>query len=179
MTISSVFPEHSKDFEAIQTRIGRLVYSLSHDLYFFNGTPDEEDDGSLEISFSDSTFLTLRLASDGETVKATVEALPLIEPFYIDEGAHCSWQRIVLTDDKPWSIFRNSRMVAIDALIDRWQKLPSNNESVTGWVLRFETGNFITYWNCGDNAKVFFNELPPPMEGVETRLETVASGRSR
>ena len=172
MTISQVCPEHAKDFEAIESRVGRLVCSLSHDLYYFNGVPDDEDEGSLELAFSDSTFLTLRLASDGESVKATVEALSVIEPFDIDDGAHCSWERFNLMDEQPWSIFRNSRLVAVDAHIDRWLK--SNTEAVTGWVLRFETGDFVVYWNCGDNAKISFNELPPPLEDVETRLVTVA-----
>lgn len=168
-----VIAEHSKDFELIQPCLGKLACSLSRDRYFFNGTPDDEDKGSLEVAFSDSTFLTLSLASDGESVKVSKEALSLTEPFDLGEGANCSWKLLILTDDQPWSIFKNSRLVAVDAIIDRWHKLPENTEFIVGWVLRFETGNFVAYWNCGDNAKISFNELPPKIEDVETRLLTV------
>lgn len=172
--ISQIFPQHSKDFEAIQSRIGKLVCSLSHDLYCFNGVPDYEDMGSLELAFTDSTFLTLRLSSDGQGVKAAIEPLSIVESFDLNKDAHCSWKRIVLTDDQPWDIFKKSRIVAIDALIEKWTKPPENTETLIGWVLRFETDNFVVYWNYGDEANILINMLPPTIDGVETRLEVVA-----
>ena len=173
MNQSELFLKHSKDIEAIGTQVGKTVASLCRDRYFFNGVPDDQDEGSLEVAFSDSTFLTFSLASDGESVHASIEPLYITEPFEIDEGAHCSWERIFLTNDRSWSKFKGSHLTAVDAVVDRWHK-PSGHESISGWVLRFDRGGFVSYWNCGDDAKIALNKLPPQFCGADTSIETIA-----
>jgi len=155
MNLSPIVLQRSKDLEAIQSRVGKTVRSLSRGRFFLNEEPVDEDEGSLEIAFADATFLTLDLARDGESVRAITEPLSVPEPFDLDEGNRCSWIRMTLTDDLPWSSLMGSRLIAVDAVIDRWQKL-QDHESVSGWILCFDTGDVVVYLNCGDIAKIHF-----------------------
>lgn len=172
MSLPPIFIKHFRDIEAIRCCVGKVVCSFSRDRYFFNYEAKDEDEGSLEISFSDSTFLTLRLANDGDSVLADTAALSIPEPFDIDEGARCTFKKVELTNTEPWAVFNGTRLVAADAVVDRQVKL-GKHETISGWVLRFENGHFVTYLNCCDNAKITFDSLPPSVEGVETSLEPV------
>lgn len=145
---------------------------LSRDRYYFNGTAKEEDSGSLEIVFSDSTFLTLSLASDGGSVNAMNTALTIPEAFELNDGSRCSWEREILSNMSPWSALQNSYFESVDAIIEYWHN-PSDHVVINGWVLRFDTGDFITYWNNGDDSVIAFNKLPPLIKQVETRVETI------
>ena len=168
-----IFDKHSNDLAAVKGQFGKTIVSLCRDRYYFNAEPDDKDEGSLEIKFSDSTYLTFDLASDGESVHANKKALAINQPFEVEEGAYCSWERYYLTDFEPWSNLKGLILKSVDAVIECWKDL-NGNESLIGWVLRFENGDFITYWNCGDDSKILFNDLPPTEENIEAKIEILS-----
>ena len=61
----------------------------------------------------------------------------------------------------------------VDAVIDNWPQL-GDSEYVSGWlgwVLRFDN-NLLSYYNCGDNAKILFDTTPPEVAEFVTRIVT-------
>lgn len=143
---------------------------MARDLYFFDGATDTTDSGSLEIRFDDGSLVALSVALDGESVRACGDALEIPSSLDLEDGAHCSFERIDLLQDGPFSSLRGAMLSSVGALIERWRQAP-HDEILLGWTLHFGTGDRITYLNNGDQSLLLLNQDPPDSTDSETRVE--------
>jgi hypothetical protein len=162
----------TKNIEAFRQNVGKSIVAIFNSCYYFNELPYGDDSGSVEIQFTDDSSLTLSLASDGESVCARCEKLSLLESFDLDENSHCEWKLIELTSSVDYARFSNTVFVAAEAIIDALKQLPTE-EFVSGWLLRFGTGDFIVYYNCGDESRLLLNQYPPVEPSLNTRREII------
>ncbi|MCA9918887.1 MAG: hypothetical protein KC445_13090 [Anaerolineales bacterium] len=166
--------QYAPDFEVLRAAIGRTVAELARDQYYFNNEPSGTDNGSLEVRLDDGNVITLRLAGDGQSVRADAQPLKITPPFSLSENAHCSWRRVELTALSDFASLRGQKLNAIEAIIEIWKDQNSSGY-INGWVLHFEAGDFVCYFNYGDEARILLNELPTPEYPVDVQMETIAA----
>jgi hypothetical protein len=164
---------HRRHFAVFARFIDQPLQSLARDRYVFDGKPDEDDDCSLEIRFSNDGVITLGVASDGQSVQANSDPLTIQESFTLDCGSRCEWQRVELTASTPWSRLRGRRLSRVEAMVETWTSGNQTMRYVAGWVLWFG-GDFVSYCNFGDNGQVLFNEKAPAIDDVPAIYEQVA-----
>lgn len=144
------------DFPVLRSVVGCSLRGLARDQYLFNGSPDTTGDGSLELRLDSRTIL-LYLASDGESVRADATESKIIPAFTLD-GNLCAWERVELEQDPVFGNLIGRTVSKIEAIIEVWTH---GMEVVTGWVVRFDGGDFLAYLNAGDEARLLLNHIPP------------------
>ncbi|MEQ5837584.1 hypothetical protein [Marinobacter sp. NFXS9] len=152
--------------DLIRSLIGKRLTGLARSQYVFNGEADEVDAGDLEFTFDNETKITLELASDGESVLARDGALSLPEPFDLDAESHCSWVSVDLLQASRFAVLRHSILQAAYAVIGRWPA-PVRDEFQIGWLLRFDDGQELTYFNNGDDAVILLEDTIPASAEME------------
>lgn len=163
-------PESQKEhISALRPTLGKKLVGLSRCQYLFNDEPDDEDEGDIELQFSDGSFITLFILSDGESVGAKSAPMEIPEPFDLDSNSHCSWRRLPLLTTEPWSIMIDTTVTEVSAIFDKYKKL--NVEVLSGWKVSFGKKRYISYFNCGDNGRLLLNRMPPTDHEVESREE--------
>lgn len=163
------------DFGVLHAVVGATLRGLARDQYFFNGVPIVEDVGSLELTF-DAGVAILLYVVDAESVRAARGALVIGEPFTLDGGDTCAWERVDLGREEGFARLIGQRVVRIEAVLDTWAH-PPGVEAMCGWVLRFSGGESLAYLNFGDESRLLLNEPPPPHPdpAVRRRLVGVSS----
>ena len=162
------------DYAVLRGVVGSTLRGLARDQDMSNGCPNRECDGSLELRFDGRTIL-LFLASDGDSVRAADAELEIWPPFTLDSGGTSARERVDLGLDPEFGRLGGRAVVRVEAVIDTWPK-PIDVEVIRGWVLRSAGGDFVAYFNSGDDSRVLFNQLlPHPDTTVRTWLEVVAS----
>ncbi len=162
-----------KDFVVFAQFIGQPLQSLARDQCLFDGTSDEQDDGSLEIRFANNGVITLGIGNDGESVTAKAEPLTIQEPFTLGDGSQCEWQRLELTATEQWSRLHARPLSRVEAMVEEWVLDKQTRRHVAGWLLWFGD-DFVGYYNFGDNGKVLFNERAPILDDCTATFERVA-----
>ena len=147
--------ESSKYVDIAKSLIGEAVYSLSNSQYFFNDEKDDEDFGDIEILTSSKLKVCFKLLNDGESVGAYEGDLQVPSSFEFREGEQASWKRLSL---KQANGVVGNTIIAIEAMYDRHLKFKS--KVLAGWKVKLSNGNYFVFYNCGDNARFLFNELP-------------------
>ena len=161
--------ESSKYVDLVKSLIGESVASISNSQYFFNGEKDDEGLGDLEILASSGLKVCLNLLSDGESVGAYAGDLQVPKSFEVAEGEQASWEKLAL---KQGVEVTGSKIVAIDAMYDFHTKF--NSRVLAGWRVRLSSGDYFVFYNCGDNARFLFNELPnDSISDIETTWEPI------
>ena len=161
--------EHSKYKYIVRDLIGEEICSISNSQYFFNGEMDDEDIGDVEIETYSGIKVCLKLLGDGESVGVYKGDLKVPSSFEVADGEQASWKKLPI--EQRFKVI-GSKIVAIDAMYDRHIKFDS--EVLAGWRIQLSNGNYIVFYNCGDNAKVLFNELPDDaIEGIVTTWQPV------
>ena len=157
--------ETSKYLDIVKSLIGESLSSLSNSQYFFNGEKDDEDLGDLEILVSSGLKVCFKLQSDGESVGAYEGDLQVPKSFEVAEGEQASWEKLALTQGAELT---GSKIIAIDAMYDFYHKF--NSKVLAGWRVKLSSGDYFVFYNCGDNARFLFNELP---NDVISDIETI------
>jgi hypothetical protein len=141
---------------------------------FFNGIPDDEEDGDLELRFHDGSVLTFAITGDGESITMRSTSLEIPEAFEVGEGESCAWKRIILTHIPPWNTLLGSTVAGIETVIDTWER--TQHSVIAGCRVTFSTGNRVIFCNAGDNARFAFDDerLLAPLSGVSTHFESFA-----
>ena len=167
--------KHRTDLDAVSQCVGLALSGAARSRYVFGGEPTEDDFGELELRFRDGPTTTLHLASNGESVRASVRPMQLPEPFDIDSkgGGRCEWERVDLAAEPRWAALLGCRVAAVDAVIDGRGGDPGYEFSV-GWRLRFDPAGSFLYFNNGDKAAVRWSGLPEPIEGLTIQALQVA-----
>lgn len=161
--------KYSKYLEIVKSLIGESLYSLSNSQYFFNGEKDDEDLGDLEILVSSGLKVCFKLLSDGESVGSYEGDLQVQKSFEVAEGEQASWEKLAL---KQGAEFIGSKIVAIDAMYDCYHKF--NSQVLAGWRVKLSSGDYFVFYNCGDNARLLFNELPnDAISDIETTWKLI------
>lgn len=122
-----------------------------------DGKENEEDAGPIQLIFTDGTVLEIDLVPDGESVEYKWKIK--------EEEKESGWFKIDLTDKKPFIQLRDMKILDYDELlfgtIEGWQE----SIVIAGIGFQFENGMSLIYYNAGDFAKVYINEMPPAFDG--------------
>ena len=161
--------QNNKYTSILRDLIGEVISSISNSQFFFNGARDDEDIGDVEIITESGLKICLKLLADGESVGVYKGDLMLPSSFEVTEGELSSWKKLPI--EQKFKI-PGSKIVAIDAMRDRY--LQFDTEVIAGWRIKLSNNNYIVFYNCGDNARVLFNELPDDApEGIITIWQPV------
>jgi len=165
--------DHIDHLKAFKIFIGKSVCAVSHCQYFYNGKPDSEADGDLELKFDDESILTLSILGDGETMIAKAEPMNIPDSFTIEDNNKCSWKRISLNNKTKWKDIIGVNLVSIESMVDHW--IDQRQKVLSGCKLTFSNGYYIVFCNAGDNARFTINDLSlvEKLEGVETEFISI------
>ncbi|GAA6133293.1 hypothetical protein NBRC116188_00820 [Oceaniserpentilla sp. 4NH20-0058] len=162
--------EEDKQYnDIVKSLIGEEICSLSNSQYFFNDEKVDEDLGEIEIETVSGLKVCFKLLSDGESVGAYSGDLYVPSSFEVNDGEQASWKKIPI--EQEFNV-TGSKIVAIDTMYDKYLKF--NSEVLAGWRVKLANQNYFVFYNCGDNAKILFNELPDDaIEGIVTTWQPI------
>lgn len=155
------------DLSQARLLVGQTLHALLHDQYYFNGEPCPRDAGSLLWRFGEDQTLAMYLLSDGESVGADQAELQIPAFFRIEEDGECSWRREDLLAELSSLTVAGKFITQVQGVFDKW---PDQQSRLVGFKITFETGDYLIYLNCGDDAVVLINEMPPEVVGVDTQV---------
>ena len=137
--------------------IGAKLHLLCRGDLLIDGEPSLDDLGPLELVFESGSSLQLRLASDGESVE--LQLSPTRQNELLGQGG--AWPRVELSNDPKFSHLCGQMLVAINAIY--FGSDSGGDETLAGLIFRLGSGESLTYYNAGDFAKIYINEVPPPL----------------
>lgn len=166
------FTEVEKKYlEIISSIKHKELKKLSHCQYLINDQVAGDDFGDVELQFEDGTIITLFILSDGQSVGAKYGSMEIRNSFYLSDKSKCSWQRVLLTELKPWSLLTGESVTEVAAIFDRLLK--QETDILMGWKITFGKSGYLCYFNNGDNGMLLFNQEPPQMKDIETFSEQI------
>jgi len=139
----------------------KIIEKISRFDFLIDGEEDEEDTGPVQIMFTDSSVLEIELVPDGESVEYKWKGKGEVE----EEDKKTDWFRIDLTAKEPFFQLQKMKVLDCDELLFGTVKERPESMVVAGIGLRFENGMSLVYYNAGDFAKVYVNEMPLPFNG--------------
>lgn len=144
--------------------VGKSLQSLAENPLVADGK--REGRGCLELGFADGIRLTLTIRGDGESVWAHSRGLAL-QPPYVANDVRYEVPRIDLFEDDPdLGRLQGAQLKQVSAVIEK-----NASRQPAGWLLEFDSGDCVGYFNHGDEPLILVNEPPPPFTGSE--LSTV------
>ena len=165
----SSFEEYSKCFDIVKNLMDEYVSSISNCQYYFNDEFDDEDFGDIEILTASGLKICFGLSGDGESVIAYRDHLRVPSPFELECGGRAFWVQKEINESKQ---ITGASVVDVDALFDYYDELKS--KVLAGWRVKLSNGDYFVFYNCGDNSRFLFNEMPCAfLEGIETVCESV------
>ena len=170
--------DYADDFGALCASIGLEIEEIWRDQYYFNDDASE-DDGSLAFRFAGGKYLTLSLAADGDSVRASSEEHELQPGFWISDENYCSWQKVALTDEPQWMRAKAAAVEKVEALVWEWTSLNGCPEAIVEWRLMLSSGDCISYLNKGDDSVILFNESFPVAEVEDVRARWIRVCQSK
>ena len=152
--------------------IGKTLEQIRHYKVYFNNE-STDDDGDLELKFTDNTFLTFSIQSDGESITANAEPIKKIPTFEVSDNTKCTWKKILLNKDEKWNKVIGLKLIKIESIIDYFKKIKS--KILSGVRLSFEKDNYIIFINYGDDAKFSLNDdsIVETIKDIETTFESI------
>ena len=132
---------------------GKVIVSIARGDLLIDKIENEDDQGPLELIFSDGFILTLGLIPDGES--ATFTWNNSVPEKITDQN--CEWERIFLTNSQPFSSALNDIVIEVDTLLLGDSE---SSDSIAGFGLKLEKENTIIYYNEGDFSKIYWNTFP-------------------
>ncbi len=138
----------------------KILERISRFDFLIDGKENEEDAGPVQLEFTDGTVLEMELASDGESVEFTWKDKSIVE----EENKEADWFRIDLTEKEPFNQLRAKKVMFVDYLLFGAIEDSKEDMVVAGLGFCLEDGLSLVYYNAGDFAKVYLNEMPPPFE---------------
>ena len=137
--------------------INREILSISRGDLLIDGIENDEDMGPLEIEFADGSVVIISLVSDGESIEYNFSPSKSNRLLVQDS----EWERVILSDKHPYSYAKSRCVSHTNALLfsTEYDKKPV----IAGYRLKLEDGNSIVYYNAGDFAKIYWNDIPPKL----------------
>lgn len=147
------------DLQRLRSLIGKRLAGLDNGRCFFAGERIMDDCGDLQWRCSDASLLSMFLLSDGESVGTDHQPLHLPPTFELDPGQRCEWRAEDLLATLGAGHLAGQLITDVAALIDTWPHLGTS--ILSGFRVCFEHGDFLVYYNQGDDAVAQLNRLPP------------------
>ena len=147
------------DLQRLRSLIGKRLAGLDNARYFFAGERVMDDCGDLQWRCSDTRLLSMFLLSDGASVGTDHLPLQLTPAFELEPGQHCEWRAEDLLATLDARHLAGQAIIDVAALLDTWPH--SDTSILSGFMVCFEHGDFLVFYNQGDNAVALLNSLPP------------------
>jgi hypothetical protein len=141
--------------EVLTRLIGSQLISLCRGDLLIDGEQNLDDLGPLELKFETGETLLLHLGPDGETIEFELSSVNSTE--LTVNG--CTWIRIDLSKESNFGSLCGQKIVSIKAIYFGFDL--GRDEVLAGLTFNFESESSLTYYNAGDFAKIYVNELPP------------------
>ncbi|MCE4056897.1 hypothetical protein [Pseudomonas sp. Au-Pse12] len=171
----SLRPTRPEVLQAVASPLGKRLRALTHLQYFYNGQADTDDCGNLQWDCEDGSQVGMFLLSDGESVGADRCAMPVPSGFDLAPDARCEWQARDLLLNLDASHLRDATIVRLQGLIDTWPTLGAT--TLSGFRICFDSGDFLVYYNRGDEAVALLNRLPPDKDDIVSHWQDVSCVR--
>ena len=155
----------TRDIANALSLTGKRLAGLSNAQYYFCGERDWADAGDIEWTCIEAPSVSMYLLSNGESVGADLLPLSVPASFEIEAGSMCTWEKEDLLVILSAVHLRGKRMTKVDRLVNTW---PRTGRYLAGFRVTLETGDFIVFYNRGDEAAVLINKLPDTVEGVQS-----------
>jgi hypothetical protein len=139
----------------------KILEKISRFDFLIDGQENEEDAGPVQLMFTDNSILEIDLIPDGESVEYKWKGKGEVE----EEDKKTDWFRIDLTDKEPFSQLQKMKILDYDQLLFGTVEERLESFVVAGLGFLFENGMSLVYYNAGDFAKVYVNEMPPAFDG--------------
>jgi len=170
MNQRKIFSEERKahDLDQAKKLVGKKLAGLSNVQYYFESEKVTDDIGDIEWQCTDDSTVTMFLLTNGESVGADSLPVDIPRAFELEEGERCSWQTEDLLSSLAANHLVGKKIVGVQALVDC--HINYNYQVLSGFKVLFESGDFIFYYNCGDDGIALLNQLPGPNEGIKSKL---------
>ena len=119
-----------------------------------DGIENEADAGAVQLAFHDGSILEMELVPDGESVRYTWKTQQVA---FKESG----WMRLDLSERRPFASLCGQRIHANDILLFGDYFEQKADMLVAAYRFQFEEGQSLVYYNAGDFARMYVNELPP------------------
>ena len=161
--------DRARHCDALRPAAGKRLARLLHVQSYFEGEPDLDDLGDVELGFADGSAVTLFILNDAESVGAFGGEALVPEPLDLDDAGGHAWVKEDLAPKLDATGFIGARLERIEAMVDEHR--PSGHKVLSGWRLDFDNGRFLVFFNAGDDGKLAVVEVPPTYGGVVTTFE--------
>jgi hypothetical protein len=170
MNNRKIFSEERKfhDLAQAQSLIGKNLAGVRNVQYYFESEKVTDDIGDIEWHCTDGTVVSMFLLTDGESVGADTLPAEVPQPFDLQVGERCSWQAEDLLSSLTANNLVGENIASVQAYVDCHINL--NYKVLSGFKVAFESGDFIVYFNCGDNGAALLNQLPSTSESIKSEL---------
>jgi len=156
-------PEH---LQAAASLLGRRLQALTHAQYLYNGQVLTDGCGALQLDGQDGSQVSLFLLADGESVGAAQRPMRLPEGFELEAGVRCAWEARDLLPRLAASHLQGALIVRVQGLFDNWPEL--GRTFLCGFRIDFDSGDFVVFYNQGDDATALLNQLPSDTQGAHS-----------
>ncbi len=162
------FSEERKllDLAQAQKLVGKTLAGVKNLQYYFASEKVTDDIGDLEWYCTDGTVVSMFLLTDGESVGADTFATEVPQAFELGAGKRCSWRTEDLLSSLTAAHLAGENIASVQAYVDC--HINSNYQILSGFKVTFESGNYILYYNCGDDGAALLNQLPSPWESIRS-----------
>ncbi|RYD79720.1 MAG: hypothetical protein EOP53_09200 [Sphingobacteriales bacterium] len=138
----------------------KTLAKLSRFDLLIDGEENVDDAGVLQMEFSDGTVLELELKPDGESVSYNWKDLEKTE----EEDKTTGWFKIDLSNRNPYNNLIRKKIKFSDDLLFGAKEESEDKLVIAGFGFQFEDNQTLIYYNAGDFAKIYVNEMPTKFE---------------
>jgi len=165
-----IFSEERKihDLAQAQNLVGKKLARLSNVQYYFESEKVTDDIGDIEWRCTDGSTVTMLLLANGESIGADTLPADIPQAFEFEEGERCSWQTEDLLSSLAANYLVGKKIVGVQAFVDCHTNY--DYQVLSGFKVLFESGDFIFYYNCGDDGIALLNQLPGTNGGIKSEL---------
>lgn len=156
----------AEHLQAAASLLGQRLRGLTHAQYLYNGQVLTDDCGDLQLDGQDGRQVSLFLLADGESVGAVQRPMRLPASFELEAGVHCAWEARDLLRKLAASHLQGALIVRVQGLFDHWPEL--GRTFLCGFRIDFDSGDFVVFYNQGDEATALLNQLPAGAQGGQS-----------
>ena len=156
----------ASDYEQLRKAVGKSISAVNRGDFLIDGAPNDDDLGPLELVFDDGSALHLSLVSDGESIRFDWHESP---PTHL-VAQNSEWERVYLSQAPPYSHAIGGLIATVDLVL--FGVVGQAERVVAGCVFRLSTNHHLVYYNAGDFAKIYIDEMPPCL-GAEFELRVI------
>jgi hypothetical protein len=141
---------------SIPNILNKTLTKISRFDFLIDGIENDEDAGPVQLEFNDETVLEIELVPDGESVDFSWKKKRTTE----EEDEKTDWIRIDLTNREPFNLLRGNKIIGADDLLFGTIEEKKEAMVIAGYGIQFDNGHTLVYYNAGDFAKIYVDEMP-------------------